>query len=55
MVLGLHTLSYLLVLAFAAWLVYRKLGLALLHRAWFNLDVIWAAALVATGLLIFAL
>jgi len=35
--------------------VYRKLGPALLHRAWFNLDVIWAAALVATGLLIFAL
>jgi len=55
MVLGLHTLSYLLVLAFAAWLVYRKLGLALLRRAWFNLDLIWAAALVATGLLIFAL
>jgi hypothetical protein len=55
LVLGLHTLSYLLVLAFAAWLVYRKLGLALLRRAWFNLDLIWAAALVATGLLIFAL
>jgi hypothetical protein len=55
LVLGLHTLSYLLVLAFAAWLVYRKLGLALLRRAWFNLDLIWAVALVATGLLIFAL
>jgi hypothetical protein len=53
--LGLHTLSYLLVLAFAAWLVYRKLGLALLRSAWFNLDLIWAVALVATGLLIFAL
>jgi len=53
--LALHTLSYLLVLAFAAWLVYRKLGLALLRRAWFNLDLIWAGALVATGLLIFAL
>jgi hypothetical protein len=55
LVLGLHTLSYLLVLAFAAWLVYRKLGLALLRSAWFNLDLIWAVALVATGLLIFAL
>ena len=55
LLLGLHTLSYLLVLAFAAWLVYRKLGLALLRSAWFNLDLIWAVALVATGLLIFAL
>ena len=50
--LGLHTLAYLLVLAFAAWIVYRKLGLALLRTAWFNLDMIWAGALVATGLLI---
>jgi hypothetical protein len=55
LLLGLHTLSYLFVLVFAAWLVYRKLGLALLRSAWFNLDLIWAGALVATGLLIFAL
>jgi hypothetical protein len=51
--LTLHTLAYLLVLAFAAWIVYRKLGLALLRTAWFNLDLIWAGALVATGLVIF--
>jgi hypothetical protein len=51
--LGLHTLAYLVVLAFAAWIVYRKLGLALLRTAWFNLDLIWAGALVATGLVIF--
>ncbi len=51
--LSLHTLAYLVVLAFAAWIVYRKLGLALLRTAWFNLDLIWAAALVVTGLLIF--
>ena len=53
MALSLHTLAYLLVLAFAAWIVYRKLGLALLRTAWFNLDLIWAAALVVTGLFIF--
>ncbi|MGE5207403.1 MAG: hypothetical protein ACM3PW_17465 [Chlamydiota bacterium] len=47
--LGLHTLAYLLVLTFAAWIVYRKLGLALLRSAWFNLDWLWAGALVATG------
>src|SRR5262249_9503369 len=51
--LTLHTLAYLCVLAFVAWIVYRKLGLALLRTAWFNLDLIWAGALVATGLLIF--
>jgi len=50
--LSLHTLAYFLVLAFAAWIVYRKLGLALLRRAWFNLDLIWAGVLVGTGLLI---
>ena len=47
--LSLHTLAYLLVLSFVAWIVYRKLGLALLRSAWFNLDWLWAGALVATG------
>jgi hypothetical protein len=51
--LSLHTFTYLLVLAFAAWIVYRKFGLALLRTAWVNLDLIWAGALVATGLLTF--
>ncbi len=32
------------------WVVYRKLGLALLRKAWFNFDLVWAAALMATGL-----
>jgi uncharacterized membrane protein len=52
MALGVHTLAYLLVLAFAAWIVYRKLGLALLRTGWINLDLIWAGALAATGLLV---
>jgi hypothetical protein len=47
--LGIHTLSYLAVMAFAAWVVYRKLGLAMLRTAWFNLDWLWAGALVVTG------
>jgi hypothetical protein len=33
-----------------AWIVYQKLGLALLRTAWFNLDLIWAVALVGTGI-----
>jgi hypothetical protein len=46
---GVHTLGYLTVTGVVAWVVYRKLGLAILRRAWFNLDVIWAAALLVTG------
>lgn len=45
----IHTLGYLTVTAALALLVYQKFGLALLRRAWFNLDLIWAIALVATG------
>jgi hypothetical protein len=48
---GLHTLAYLAVTGLIAWVVYRKLGLALLRRAWLNLDLVWAAALLITGLI----
>ncbi|HET8625380.1 MAG TPA: hypothetical protein VFM14_17605 [Gemmatimonadales bacterium] len=44
-----HTLGYLLVTTASAVLVYEKLGLRLLGRAWFNLDLLWGAALVLTG------
>ncbi|MGC2184222.1 MAG: hypothetical protein WA637_13150 [Terriglobales bacterium] len=47
---GVHTLAYLAVTGMVAWMVYRKLGLALLRKAWFNFDLLWAGALVATGL-----
>jgi hypothetical protein len=47
---GVHTIAYLAVTGLVAWVVYRKLGLALLRKAWFNFDLVWAAALVATGL-----
>jgi hypothetical protein len=47
---GLHTISYLAVTGLVAWLVYRKLGLGLLRKAWVNFDLVWATALVATGL-----
>ena len=46
---GVHTIAYLVVTGLFAWVVYRKLGLALLRKAWLNFDLIWAAALVATG------
>jgi len=47
---GVHTIAYLAVTGLIAWVVYRKLGLALLRKAWLNFDLLWAAALVATGL-----
>ena len=46
---GLHAVSYLAVAAFVAVLVFDKLGVGILRRAWFNLDLIWAVALVASG------
>lgn len=52
MAVGLHSLSYLLVSTLIAWIVYRKLGVAFLRVAWFNLDWVWAAALVMTGVLV---
>ena len=51
---ALHTLAYLLVMTLAAWLVYWKLGLRLLRTAWFNLDWLWAGALVVTGAIVLA-
>ena len=47
---GVHTFAYLAVTGLVAWLVYRKFGLALLRKTWVNFDLIWAVALVATGL-----
>ena len=47
---GVHTVSYLAVTGLLAWVVYRKVGLALLRTAWINFDLVWAAALVTTGL-----
>jgi hypothetical protein len=47
---GVHTFAYLALTGLVAWVVYRKLGLALLRKTWFNFDFVWAVALVATGL-----
>jgi hypothetical protein len=52
---GAHAAGYLLVTALVAALVFEVFGVALLRRAWLNLDRIWAVALVATGGLTLAL
>jgi hypothetical protein len=46
-----HAAGYLLVTGLIAVIVYEKLGLGLLRRMWFNLDRVWAATLIVTGLL----
>ena len=46
-----HGAGYLIVTAVAAWIVFTKFGVGILRKAWFNLDLIWAVALIATGVL----
>lgn len=48
----LHTAAMFAVLAAVALLVYRYAGLNMLRRTWFNVDVLWAAALIAGGLFV---
>jgi hypothetical protein len=45
----IHTAGYLLVTGTVAWVVYKWVGLSLLRKAWLNLDLIWAVALIATA------
>lgn len=46
-----HGAGYISVTAAAAWVVFTKVGVGILRRAWFNLDLVWAVALIATGIL----
>ena len=50
---AVHTFGYLVVTGIVAWIVYTKLGLSLLRRNWFNLDLIWAVAFIVTAGLTF--
>ena len=46
---AIHAVGYLVVSALAAAIVYEKLGLRFLRTGWWNLDLVWAVALIATG------
>jgi hypothetical protein len=46
---AVHTFAYLAITGVIAWVVYSKLGLAILRKTWINLNLIWAAALVVTS------
>ena len=48
-VAAVHTLAMMVAGLAMAWAVYRYLGLQFLRRAWFNLDLAWAASLLLAG------
>ena len=50
-----HSAGYLLATGAIAVLVYERVGLGFLRRGWINLDLVWALALVITGLATLAL
>jgi hypothetical protein len=47
--LGLHTVAMFAVMGLVAVVVYEVLGVGLLRRAWINLDLLWAVALLVAG------
>ena len=52
---GVHTLALLATTGAIALAVYQWFGVAFLRRGWLNLDRLWTAALVATGLILLVL
>ena len=46
---GLHSVAMLAVAGVVAVVVYQKLGVDVLRRAWVNLDLIWVGALMVAG------
>lgn len=46
---AVHTLAMFAVMAAVALVVYDRLGLMILKRSWFNVDLLWAGALVVAG------
>jgi hypothetical protein len=51
-VVGVHTIGYVAVALLIALLVYERLGVAILRRAWFNLDLVWFTVLLASAVVI---
>jgi hypothetical protein len=48
---GLHVLAMVTVMGTVALVVYAKLGVEVLRRAWINTDALWAGAFVLAGVL----
>jgi hypothetical protein len=48
---SLHVTAMLLVMGIVSVVVYEKVGLGVLRRGWFNMDLGWSLALIASGAL----
>lgn len=46
---AVHTIAMAIAAGGIAWIVYRFAGLGFLRRAWLNLESVWAAGLIVTG------
>jgi hypothetical protein len=51
---GLHSLAMLVVAGAVAMIVYQKVGVEVLRRAWINLDFLWVGALAIAGVIALA-
>jgi hypothetical protein len=50
LMIAVHTFGYLAAMTAVAIVVYAKLGVSFLRTAWFNVDIVWAAALFVAGI-----
>jgi hypothetical protein len=48
---GVHTAAMFAIMGAVAMVVYEKLGVMILKRTWFNVDLLWAGALVGAGVI----
>jgi len=48
----LHSVSQFVVAGVVAWLIYDVVGLTILRKSWFNVDLIWSGSLILAGLMI---
>jgi len=47
----LHTAALLIVMSLIAIVVYERVGVGFLHRAWVNVDLIWSVTLLLAGVI----
>jgi hypothetical protein len=52
---AVHTITMAIAGGAMAWIVYRWAGLRILRRTWLNLENVWAASLIVTGIVACAL
>jgi hypothetical protein len=52
---AIHSLAMLLVTGGVAVVVFDRVGVSFLRKAWFNVDLLWAAALVLAGIYVLLL